>query len=195
MADETPKTPAAPEAPAAPAAKPMERPPDAKENFRYIIRLANTDLEGARTVVYALTNIKGLGIRMAEVVTDLAGIPRSERIGNLTDEQVAKIQEVLTNLGETAPIWMVNRPHDWETGVDLHLFGPDVDLRLRDDLNRMKMIRCYRGIRHEQGQKVRGQRTRSNGRTGLTVGVVKKTAIAAAKAAKEEEGGKKEKKE
>ena len=102
---------------------------------------------------------------------------------------------MLTNLGETAPIWMVNRPHDWETGVDLHLFGPDVDLRLRDDLNRMKMIRCYRGIRHEQGQKVRGQRTRSNGRTGLTVGVVKKTAIAAAKAAKEEEGGKKEKKE
>jgi len=192
MADETPKT---PEAPAAPAAKAPKRPPDAKENFRYIIRLANTDLEGARTVVYALTNIKGLGIRMAEVVTDLAGIPRSERIGNLTDEQVAKIQEVLTNLGETAPIWMVNRPHDWETGVDLHLFGSDVDLRLRDDLNRMKMIRCYRGIRHEQGQKVRGQRTRSNGRTGLTVGVVKKTAIAAAKAAKEEEGGKKEKKE
>ena len=192
MADETPKT---PEAPAAPAAKAPKRPPDAKENFRYIIRLANTDLEGARTVVYALTNIKGLGIRMAEVVTDLAGIPRTERIGNLADEQVAKIQQVLTNLGETAPIWMVNRPHDWETGVDLHLFGPDVDLRLRDDLNRMKMIRCYRGIRHEQGQKVRGQRTRSNGRTGLTVGVVKKTAIAAAKAAKEEEGGKKEKKE
>ena len=57
------------------------------------------------------------------------------------------------------------------------------------------MIRCYRGIRHEQGQKVRGQRTRSNGRTGLTVGVIKKTAIAAAKAAEKEEGGKKEKKE
>src|SRR4030067_142653 len=121
MADETSKT---PEAPAAPAAKAPKRPPDAKENFRYIIRLANTDLEGARTVVYALTNIKGLGIRMAEVVTDLAGIPRSERIGNLTDEQVAKIQEVLTNLGETAPIWMVNRAHDWETGGGPHLFGP-----------------------------------------------------------------------
>jgi len=90
---------------------------------------------------------------------------------------------------------MVNRPHDWETGADMHLYGSDIELRLRDDINRMKMIRCYRGIRHEQGQKVRGQRTRSNGRTGLTVGVIKKTAIAAAKAAKEEEGGKKEKKE
>jgi small subunit ribosomal protein S13 len=90
---------------------------------------------------------------------------------------------------------MVNRPSDWETGEDVHLFSSDVELRLRDDINRMKMIRCYRGIRHEQGQKVRGQRTRSNGRTGLTVGVIKKTAIAAAKAAKKEEGGEKEKKE
>jgi len=36
------------------------------------------------------------------------------------------------------------------------------------------MIRCYKGIRHEQGQKVRGQRTRSNGRTGMTMGVIRK---------------------
>ncbi len=44
----------------------------------------------------------------------------------------------------------------------------------RDDINLMKMIRCYKGIRHEQGQKVRGQRTRSNGRTGMTMGVIRK---------------------
>jgi small subunit ribosomal protein S13 len=219
MADETPKEtpkgpqekpskPAAPskpsaatkdkggaEAPAAPAAKPLTRPPDAKENFRYIIRLGNKDIEGARTVAYALTKVDGVGIRISEAVADLAGIPRKERIGNLTDEQVGKIQEVLSNLGELVPPWMLNRQHDPDTGVDAHLFGSDVELRLRDDINRMKMIRSYRGIRHEQGQKVRGQRTRSNGRTGLTVGVVKKTAIAAAKAAEKEEGGKKEKKE
>jgi len=172
-----------------------ERPPDAKENFRYIIRLAATDLAGARTVAYALTNVPGVGIRIAETIADLAGIPRTERIGNLTDEQVEKIQEILGNLGELVPPWMLNRQHDLDSGVDLHIYATDVELRLRDDINRMKMIRCYRGIRHEQGQKVRGQRTRSNGRTGLTVGVVKKTAIAAAKAAEKEEGGKKEKKE
>ncbi len=214
MADETPKeTPkggakapappkataakaGAPEAPAAaPAARPMERPPDAKENFRYIIRLANTDIPGARTVSYALTTVDGIGIRVAETVSDLAGIPRKERIGNLTDEQLEKIDQVLANLGELVPPWMVNRPDDPDSGADIHLYGSDVELRLRDDINRMKMIRSYRGIRHEQGQKVRGQRTRSNGRTGLTVGVIKKTAIAAAKAAEKEEGAKKEKKE
>jgi small subunit ribosomal protein S13 len=92
---------------------------------------------------------------------------------------------------------MVNRPKDWESGLDLHAFGPDVEVRLRDDINLMKMIRSYKGVRHETGQKVRGQRTRSNGRTGLTVGVTKKAALEAAKAKKAEEtGGKKaEKKE
>ena len=171
------------------------RPPDAKENFRYIVRLSNTDLTGARSVVYALTSVSGVGTRIAETVADLAGVSRSERIGNLTEQETEKLESVLSKLGELLPAWMVNRPDDPETGTDLHLFGSDVELRLRDDINRMKMIRSYRGIRHEQGQKVRGQRTRSNGRTGLTVGVIKKTAIAAAKAAEKEEGGKKEKKE
>jgi len=193
MADEKQK-PAPAEAPA-PAPKAPVRPPDAKQHSRYIVRLANTDHEGARSVVYALSRVKGVGVRIAESVADLSKVSRTERIGNLTDAETDKIEETLGKLGEILPHWMVNRPHDWETGDDIHLFSSDVDLRLRDDINRMKMIRCYRGIRHEQGQKVRGQRTRSNGRTGLTVGVIKKTAIAAAKAAKKEEGGEKEKKE
>jgi len=197
MPEKTPgPAPAQTAPPPPPAAKTVQRPPDAKEHFRFIVRLTNTDLPGQRTVVYALTGIKGIGVRIAEAVADLASVPRTERIGNLTEEQVAKIAEVLGNLGEIVPGWVVNRPHDWETGADIHVYGAEIDLRRRDDINRMKMIRCYKGIRHEQGQKVRGQRTRSNGRTGLTVGVVKKTAIAAAKAAEKEEGGrKKEKKE
>src|SRR5439155_336645 len=86
---------------------------------------------------------------------------------------------------------------DGETGVDIHLTGADVEIRRRDDINRMKMIRSYKGGRHETGQKVRGQRTRSNGRTGLTVGVTKKAALAAAQAKKAEEAApkKEEKKE
>ena len=194
MAEESSKPPAPAEA-AAPAPKAPVRPPDAKENFRYIVRLANTDINGARSVVYGLTTVSGVGVRVAESVSDLAGVSRTERIGNLTEPETEKLEDILSKLGDLLPPWMVNRPHDWETGADMHLYGSDIELRLRDDINRMKMIRCYRGIRHEQGQKVRGQRTRSNGRTGLTVGVIKKTAIAAAKAAKEEEGGKKEKKE
>jgi len=166
-----------------------------KEDFRYVVRLANSDLTGARSVSYALTGIKGMGIRMAQVVTDLADVPRDERLGNLDDAQIDRIRNVLVTVADNVPLWMVNRVHDFDTGNDLHLFGTDVELLRRDDVNRMKMIRSYRGIRHEQGQKVRGQRTRSNGRTGLTVGVTKKAAMAAVAAAKAEEKGGRAKKE
>jgi len=133
----------------------------------------------------------------AEAFTDeeRAAIKERVRESKAAGDKADGESAVLGKIAEIVPHWMVNRPSDWETGEDVHLFSSDVELRLRDDINRMKMIRCYRGIRHEQGQKVRGQRTRSNGRTGLTVGVIKKTAIAAAKAAKKEEGGEKEKKE
>ena len=44
----------------------------------------------------------------------------------------------------------------------------------QEDVNRMKKTRSYKGIRHESGHKVRGQRTSSNGRRGSTIGVVRK---------------------
>ncbi len=165
-----------------------------KEDFRYIVRMANTDLDGTRSVAYALTSIAGVGIRVSESLADLAGVPRYERLGNLSEEQTDKIETLLGNLGESVPDWMVNRPKDWETGLDMHVFGSDLEVRGRDDINLMKMIRSYKGVRHDTGQKVRGQRTRSNGRTGLTVGVTKKAALAAQAAKKAEEGGKKEEK-
>lgn len=166
------------------------RPSDAegqKEDFRYIVRLANTDVDGNKSVVYGLTSIKGIGVRVAELVADLAKVSRTEKIGNLKEEETARIESILSDLGEHLPSWAVNRQKDWYTGEFVHLIGTDVDINRRDDVNRMKMIRCYRGVRHEQGQKVRGQRTRSNGRTGLTVGVTKKVIAQQAAAAKKEE--------
>lgn len=177
------ETPASP-----PPAARSARPPGAREDFRYIVRFGTTDLDGARTVVYALQKVRGLGPRIAEAVADLASVPRDERIGNLPEQKTEELERIAANLHESLPPWMLNRQHDWDTGADLHLSGADVDLRRRDDINRMKMIRCYRGVRHETGQKVRGQRTRSNGRTGLTVGVAKKVAIQAAKAKEAAEG-------
>ena len=50
----------------------------------------------------------------------------------------------------------------------------DIDMRLRDEINIMKKIRSYRGIRHERGLPARGQRTRANNRKGLSLGVSKK---------------------
>ncbi len=143
-------------------------------DFKYIVRVANTDLDGKYQIIPALAQVKGLGIRTAAVVAEKAGVNAYQRIGDLNDADVAKLQEAVENLEGNLPAWMLNRRKDVETGEDGHLIGTDVEIKLRDDLNRLKKIRTYRGLRHESGQKVRGQRSKSNGRTGLTLGVQKK---------------------
>jgi len=155
---------------------PVEKKPVIKrdENFRYIVRIVNTDLDGAKSIVIALAGVKGIGLRSAEVIARMAGIPRNTKIGDLTEPKTDELEKLVTEYSEKVPHWMMNRQSDWSTGADIHLVGVDVELNKRDDINLMKMIRCYRGIRHEQGQKVRGQRTRSNGRTGMTMGVIRK---------------------
>ena len=155
---------------------PAEKKPVVKrdENFRYIVRIVNTDLDGAKNIVIAISGIKGLGLRSAEVIARMAGIPKNIKIGDLPESKTDELEKLINDYSEKVPHWMVNRQSDWSTGADMHLVGVDVELNRRDDVNVMKMIRCYRGIRHEQGQKVRGQRTRSNGRTGMTMGVIRK---------------------
>jgi len=95
-------------------------------------------------------------------------------MGRITDEEADRIREVVGSYTSRVPSWMMNRPKDVYTGEPRHLFGSDVSLSREEDVNIMRKIRCYKGIRHETGQKVRGQRTKSTGRTGLTVGVKRK---------------------
>jgi len=148
--------------------------PDNPDDFKYIVRIANTDLDGHRTVPYALTSIKGFGTRSAEVVVREAGVSRASRIGDLTDEDIEKVTSEVENYFEKVPDWLLNRRKDYASGADTHIYSSDVEMIRKDDVNRMKKIRCYRGVRHESGHKVRGQKTRSNGRSGLAVGVVRK---------------------
>ena len=144
------------------------------ENFNYIVRIASSDIDGQKRTVIGLQSIKGVGKRVAEIIAKKAGVDPSVKMGSLSDEKIAEIEELVTSYVEYAPQWAINRQNDYETGADMHLLGNDLDLTQKDDINRMKMIRCYRGIRHEGHHKVRGQRTRSNGRHGLTMGVTRK---------------------
>ncbi|MFQ5910634.1 MAG: 30S ribosomal protein S13, partial [Thermoplasmata archaeon] len=135
-----------------------------KDEFKYIVRIANTDLQGEKPIMVALTGVKGVGVRTAEIIACQLGLDRKSRIGDLSDEKVEEIERTLEELPKVIPPWLLNRRKDPETGMDHHTIGANLDISLRDDVNLMKKIRCYRGIRHELGQKVRGQRTRSNGR-------------------------------
>jgi len=156
-------------------------------NFRYIVRLANTDLDGTRPTALALTGVRGVGLRIAEVACRLAEVNASEMIGNLPESTVEGLESALGSLATKLPPWMVNHPNEPLVGESPHYFGPDLETRRRDDVNVMKMIRSYRGVRHERGQKVRGQRTRSNGRRGMAGGGIKRAAKEAAAAAGKEE--------
>jgi len=157
-----------------------------KDDFRYIVRIANTDLDGEKTLVHGLTSIKGVGMHMSTLVVDTAGIDRYIKIGDLTDSQIEKIKETLENVNKTAPGWMLNHRKDYDTGKNIHLIGSDIDMRLRDQINILKKIRSYKGVRHEQGLPVRGQRTRAHGRIGLAMGVSRKGVLQAAKSSSSE---------
>jgi small subunit ribosomal protein S13 len=158
-------------------------------NFRYIVRFAGVDLDGRRSAVLALSGVRGIGPRIAETTVRLAGINPAEMIGNLPEPTVEGLEELVHVLPTKVPAWMVNHSTDRTTGETTHLIGGDLETGIRDDTNQMKMIRSYKGVRHERGQKVRGQRTRSNGRTGMAAGVLKKEAKAAAAAAAAAAGG------
>jgi len=145
------------------------------ENFNFIVRIINSDIDGQKRVVIGLQSIKGVGKRAAQIIAKRASVNPTVRIGTLSDEKVKELESFVVSYVEYAPHWAVNRQADYETGADMHLFGNDLDIIQKEDVNRMRMIRCYRGIRHETRHKVRGQRTRSNGRKGLTIGVQRKS--------------------
>lgn len=157
------------------------------ENIKYIVRLANTNLDGTKQAVFALSNIKGLGYRTAEILLKKMNIPRDVKLGEIDDSKIDEIKEFIEKrYGEVFPSWALNHQRDIQTGSDLLKVGPDLGVAITDDVNRMRRTRSYKGIRHEKGKKVRGQRTRSNGRKGLAVGVVKKREAPGAGESKEE---------
>ncbi len=144
------------------------------EDFRFLVRIHNTDLDGKNTVANGLTGLKGVNHRLSRVICREAGIDRRAVMGELKDDQIEKLAETVARVEDYAPVWMRNRRHDPESGDDRHIITTEVGLQLTDDLNRLKKIRSWRGIRHDANLPVRGQRTKANGRTGATVGVQRK---------------------
>ncbi|ALL02077.1 30S ribosomal protein S18e (S13p) [Pyrodictium delaneyi] len=131
-----------------------------------------TDIPGELKVAYGLALIKGVGINLSFALCRLLGIDPNKRIGFLTDAEIEKIEKAIENPTAVGiPAWMLNRRKDYETGKDLHLVGADLIYYVKKDIEREKRIKSWRGIRHALGLKVRGQRTATTGRIGMTVGV------------------------
>ena len=108
-------------------------------------RIAGVDLPKEKRVEIGLTYVYGIGRKSANDILAKAGVNPDTRVKDLTDEEEAKIREVIDKDG-----YMV-----------------EGDLRRMVALNikRLVEINCYRGQRHRKGLPVRGQRTKTNART------------------------------
>ena len=142
--------------------------------FRHLVRIAQTDLKGQKAVVYALKDIRGIGVPLAQAVCIVAKIDGLQKIGNMSEEATKKLDEIVKDPGKFGvPSWMFNRRKDLDTGLDKHVITNDLIFNKDNDIKLMKRIKCYKGIRHSQNAPVRGQRTRSNFRAnkGKVMGV------------------------
>ncbi|MFH1133235.1 MAG: 30S ribosomal protein S13 [Nanoarchaeota archaeon] len=155
------------------------------KDFKYLVRILNTDLDGNKATGIELRKIKGVNFMYANIICTMAGIDPKKKVGNLSDAELKAIDTVIHRPAESGvPVWMMNRRNDPATGETTHLFTSDIALARDNDIKMLKKIRAYRGVRHALGQPTRGQRTKSNFRRnkGTVLGVVRKKVAAPEKA-------------
>ena len=158
------------------------------QEYRYIVRIMGTDVQGTLKTSYAVSHVKGISTSLSNAVIKKAGVNPDLRVGLITESDVSKIEDVIRDpVKYGIPAWMFNRRKDTETGKDIHVLSAELAFKTKTDIDLAKEIRSWRGYRHAYSLKVRGQRTKTTGRQGKSLGVKKKTLQAAAKPA---EGGK-----
>jgi small subunit ribosomal protein S13 len=107
-------------------------------------RIAGVDIPNEKRVDVSLRYIYGIGPHSAKVICEKSGIAPATKTRDLTDAELSRIRDILD-----------------------HEFVIEGDLRrdMRQNIQRLIEINCYRGIRHRRGLPVRGQRTKTNART------------------------------
>lgn len=140
---------------------------------REIIRFIETNLNGNKTVKRAIRDITGISFMFSNAVSKVSGFG-DKKIGELSEDELKKLEEIIMNPEKfNIPNWMYNRRKDPKTGENKHLLASKLKLIKKIDIDRLKKIRTYKGIRHSLGLPVRGQRTRGSFRKGKVVGVKK----------------------
>ena len=148
-----------------------------KQELKYFVRVANTDLDGNKPLSNSLMKIQGISFMFSNAVCNVAHIEKAKKTGYLSEQEVANIEDIIKNPSSFGiPPWLLNRKKDPEDNTDRHLTGTTLTFIQDNDIKMMKKIKSYKGIRHSFGLPVRGQRTKSNFRKnkGKVMGVKKK---------------------
>merc|ERR1712216_94423 len=136
-----------------------------EKNFSHILRILNTNVDGKLKVIYALTAIKGIGRRFADIVCKRADVDVNCRAGELTKKQLQKICVIIANPKQhNIPDHFLNRRRDRKTNKDNHIHANQIAQKWREDFDEWKKTRRHRGLRHLWQLKTRGQHTKTSGR-------------------------------
>ncbi len=131
------------------------------ENVR-LVRILAKDIAGNKRVYPGLTTIKGISWMYSNAICTKLKIDKNRRIDELSEAEIKEIENFITNPEVSFFSFLKNRRRDADSGKDKHLVGADLDLQKEFDIKSMKKMKSYKGIRHELGQPVRGQRTKSH---------------------------------
>ena len=149
------------------------------EDMRGIVRISGKDVEGHLPIKKAMYAVKGVGKRYASICAEIAhtklGIEPDHQVGLLTDKQLGELEQIIINPKEhNIPAYIMNRRKNYLTGEDEHLITNELGFAIKTDVEKEMKNKSWRGISHMYRKKVRGQRTKSTGRRGSTMGVSRK---------------------
>jgi len=146
------------------------------KDFKHVVRVSGRDVPGFMSLKDGLAFVYGLGIRLSKVIENVY-LKKSnkdiKKVGYLTDEDVALIEDIILNIDKEVPSWLLNRVKTMD-GSTKHLIMADLRLENRKDLQTLGKTKSYRGLRLQWGLTVRGQKTKSSFRKSGAVGVNKK---------------------
>ena len=122
-------------------------------------RLLGVDIPNRKKVEYSLRYIYGVGPTRANEILEAVEIDPDRRTQDLTEQELSLISNYIID--------------------NKIMVEGDLRRAITNNLKRLQSIRCYRGLRHQRGLPVRGQRTITNARTRKggrkTVGVIRKS--------------------
>lgn len=109
-----------------------------------MVRVAGVELEKNKRLVFALPKIYGIGLSLAKKICAETKVDPFKKTDELTPQEISKIEKYIE--------------------ANFKIEG-ELRREIKENIKRLINIQCYRGIRHQKGLPVRGQRTRTNART------------------------------
>lgn len=117
------------------------------------MRLFGVNVPDSKRIEIALTYLYGLGRVSSQKILKQAGVDLNKRTKDLSSDEVNRIQGIVDK--------------EYQIEGELRQI-------VRQNIQRLKNLKNYRGLRHSKRLPVRGQRTKTNSRT--VRGNVRKTA-------------------